>query len=145
MTFIDTLKNYTNETAIPACRYGIAVGVETGKKWLGLTVTHLKELPAYMKNDVKVAAGTVIAANILFFWAAKRIAAAFDNRIFRDHTPHADDQIWVKNRGLDIIAGGTVFALNVLLSKACQYPLSRPVQAALVINTLVLRNVFNIV
>jgi hypothetical protein len=95
-----------------------------------------------MKQDIRVGAGTVITANLLFFWMAKRIAAATDNRIFRDSAPHEPDQIKWKNRLLNFIACGSVFGFNFLLSKACEYPLSRSVQAAFVISTLVLRNVF---
>ena len=143
MTFIETFKNFINEKAIPSCKDGIKIGVEKGTQWLGYAVTHLKALPSHMKQDVRVAAGTFITANFAFFWVAKRIAAAVDNHLLRDHAPHATDQIKFKNRILDVIAGLAVFGFNAILSKVCEYPLSRPVQAAFAINAMILRSFFS--
>lgn len=143
MTFFDTVQIYAKETVIPACRHGIKVGLETGTEWLGYAVTHLKALPFYMKQDIRLAAGTFAGMNFLFFLTAKKIAAAVDNRLLRDHAPLEPDQIWVKNRLLDIITGGAVFGFNALFSRLCEYPLSRPVQAALVINAMFFRNILN--
>ncbi len=83
--------------------------------------------------------GVYVLGNIAFFTAVNSTVNYLNKRIEHHPEPLTKKQEIIKSVFFDVLVGGSILALNLILSKAIDYPLNNTQLAALTVSSIAVR------